>query len=113
MNGHNWRALAEEQRDTFFGAEAGALSEKRMQSMLTTLEAICNMQPDEAADKARLTTISQRIFCHFSCNIADLLDLIFEFITKKALQPPLPFIAFSSMCVTRRMQGQDTTGTAL
>lgn len=52
MKGDNWRALAEEQREQFLGVEAAALSEKRMQSMLKTLEAMCDMQPDLAADKA-------------------------------------------------------------
>ncbi|EIE27455.1 hypothetical protein COCSUDRAFT_55461 [Coccomyxa subellipsoidea C-169] len=52
MKGQNWRKIAEEQRESFFGAEAAALSEQRMRSMLKTLEAMCDMQPDPAADKA-------------------------------------------------------------
>ncbi len=51
LEGKDWRALAEEQKIHFFGTEAAALSETRMQSMLRNLEAMFDMQPDLAADK--------------------------------------------------------------
>lgn len=48
---NDWHALAEEQKRSFFGPKAAALSGTRMQSMLRNLEAMLDMQPDLAADK--------------------------------------------------------------
>ena len=48
LRGIDWNAIARAQREGALGAGAAAQTELQKRSLLTSLEAICAMEPDEA-----------------------------------------------------------------
>lgn len=55
LRGADWSAIARAQRDGAFGAGAAEQTQLRKRSLLTSLEAICAMEPDEEAREVHHT----------------------------------------------------------
>ncbi len=49
LRGLDWNAVARAQREGAFGAGAAEQTELRKKSLLSSLDAICAMQPDKSA----------------------------------------------------------------
>ncbi len=61
LRGMDWSALAQAQRESAFGAVAAAeQTELRKRSLLTSLDALCAMEPDVASREVHCPPLSSR-----------------------------------------------------
>lgn len=66
LHGQDWQAIAQEQKLTLFSQEANALTQQHMQSLLTNIDAMCDLHLDNTDDKVCLLVSERALLLQFA-----------------------------------------------